>query len=118
MAFVHRFKYDVFISYAWVNDIREIDNDPETGWVTLFRRRLKERLEEKLGRKDSATFFVDTAEIQRNVDFQTQVDEGIRQSATIVVLFSPGYLASEACRAEIRLFAKTIRAGGGDPATS
>src|SRR5262249_15552598 len=25
---------------------------------------------------------------------------------------------SEACRAEIRLFAKTIRAGGGDPATS
>ena len=34
-AFVPGFEYDVFISYAWVNNYPEQDAKPETGWVLL-----------------------------------------------------------------------------------
>ncbi len=42
-AFVPGFQYDVFISYAWVNNYPEQDGKPETGWVSQFKTKLQQR---------------------------------------------------------------------------
>ena len=53
-AFVPNFDYDVFISYAWVDNQVDDDDQSAHGWVSQFRDRLTRRIDQKLGRIDSA----------------------------------------------------------------
>lgn len=80
MAFVPGFQHDVFISYAWVNNPSEDAEDPSYQWVSRFKKRLATRLDEGLGRKDSATFFFDTSGIKKHQDFQPQTAGVARQA--------------------------------------
>jgi hypothetical protein len=57
MAYVPDYQYDVFISYAWVNNQPPDESDPDSGWITRFMKRLKQGLDEKLGRIGSSEFF-------------------------------------------------------------
>jgi len=104
MAYVPGFKYDVFISYAWVNNQSADDRDGESGWVTQFCKRLRRGLDEKLGRIGSSSFFFDEAGMARERDFNPQIEAALKSSATMMVLFSDGYLQSKACCDEMRLF--------------
>jgi hypothetical protein len=104
MAYVAGFEHDIFISYAWVDNQPDDGDDPERGWVSQFRYLLNRRVDQKLGRIGAAHVFFDTTQLGKNRDFGPQIEAAVRNAATLVVLFSNGYLKSEACREELRLF--------------
>ena len=59
------FRYDVFLSYAWV------DNDPDgiaRAWVSEFRTKLGKALNARLGRRGQSKFFFDIETLGKNVD--------------------------------------------------
>jgi len=82
MAFVSSCKYDVFVSYA------HVDNDVlpgvEDGWVTTLVRCIKTRLAQILGRSDNYSLWVDN-ELSGNVSISQQITAAVRDSATLVV---------------------------------
>jgi hypothetical protein len=55
--------YDLFFSYATVNDEPRLPNRDETRWVTSFRKCLLTVLDRKLGRKDAVQVFWDRKEL-------------------------------------------------------
>ncbi|MDH3598296.1 MAG: toll/interleukin-1 receptor domain-containing protein [Candidatus Tectomicrobia bacterium] len=91
--------YDVFLSYAHVN------NHPDGGaWVSEFHKQLRAKLDERLGRSGRAKFFFDTGTLGKNVEFGPQIEEALRKSATVVAVISQGYIESPNCREELRFF--------------
>ena len=105
-AFVPGFKYDVFISYAWVNNAQK---GPGGKWVSEFRRRLGAALDARLGRQDSFKFFFDIETLGRNVDFGPQIEEALEKPATVVAVISRGYIESPHCREEMRFFDQIVQ---------
>lgn len=108
MAYVPGFEYDVFISYAWVDNQSDDDAHPELGWITQFRERLLNRVDQKLGRMGSAAPFFDTFAIRKNRDFGSQIEAALSKTAVFVAVFSPGYIKSKACCEEIRFFNQVV----------
>ena len=112
-AYVPGFEYDVFISYAWVNNYPEQDDKPESGWVTRFKKKLQQYLDERLGRLGSSRIFLDIVQLGKNQDFDPQIETSVKKSAVFVALFSDGYIASPGCRNEIKHFSDAV--GGNLP---
>ena len=107
-AYVSGFQFDIFISYAWVDNQPEDPVDPSIGWVSRFRHDLIRRVDQKLGRIGAANVFFDTTQIGKNRDFGPQIEAAVRSSATFVAVFSQGYRKSDACREELRLFRESV----------
>jgi hypothetical protein len=107
-AYVPDFEYDVFISYAWVNNYPDVDDEPESGWVTRFKKKLQRHLDERLGRTNASKIFVDRVNLKKNQDFNPQIEAAVKSSAVFVAMFSDGYVASPGCRDEIRHFANIV----------
>lgn len=108
-AFVPNFDYDVFISYAWVDNQVDDDEKSAHGWVSQFGDRLIRRIDQKLGRIDSTRVFFDTFAIGKNHDFGPQIETALSKTAVMVVVFSPGYIASKACREELQCFSRVVQ---------
>ena len=67
--------YDVFLSYAHVN------NNPEGGaWVSEFHKKLRAKLDERLGRPGRAKFFFDIETLGKNAEFGPQIEEALSQA--------------------------------------
>lgn len=95
------FEYDVFLSYAWVN------NNPKGivgNWVSGFQERLEATLNARLGRSDSSKFFFDIKTLGKSTEFGPQIEDALRKSATVVAVISKGYIESPNCREELRFF--------------
>ena len=88
---------DVFISYAHVDD-QALAPDEE-GWVTALVKRLQIRLAQKLGRREAFSLWMDQ-QLSGNEPLTPQILERLRQAKTMIVIHSPGYVASEWCRRE------------------
>lgn len=101
-AFVPGYEYDVFVSYARANN--------QQGWVGEFKSQLEIRLNEKLGRIGLARIFFDTTAIPGNQPLTDTIRDAVTKTATLVIVLSPAYLASDWCRQEREHF---IRACGG-----
>jgi hypothetical protein len=88
MAYVPNYEYDVFISYA------RIDNEPVSGqkpWVTTFHRDLDRALKQRLGLRRGLAILFD----QQGLETGHQVDallEKARRSAVLVSIVSPAYV--------------------------
>jgi TIR domain len=106
MAFVPQYTYDIFVSYAHVDDLPE----PVTqeGWVTTLVQGLKKRLAQKLGRNDAFTLWMDH-ELAGNVPITPEIMHALQHSATLLLVLSPGYLASQWCQQEMQTFLHTFR---------
>src|SRR5712691_3390036 len=110
MAFVPGFRHDVFVSYAHVDDMPIPGVDK--GWVTTFIAYLKIRLSQSLGRTDAYSLWMDYRfESERHAEIAPAILDNIRQSAVLVLILSPGYLASEWCKRERNAFLHSIRSG-------
>lgn len=111
MAYVPDFEYDVFISYAHVDNL---DEDPAVteGWVDRFHRALEVGLVKRLGRMGVLKVWRDTA-LGGNQLFDDAIRERLERSAVLVALCSPGYLASDYCRHERECFWRAALAGRG-----
>lgn len=100
MAFVKDFTHDVFISYA------QIDNQPlsgaEQGWVTTLKSNLERLLAIRLGSRE-VSLWTDH-NLAGNAPLTPEILGKLRETATLLVVLSRGYLNSEWCRREREAF--------------
>lgn len=104
MGYVTGYEHDIFISYA------HIDNTPfgtEKGWVTAFVDDLKNYLDRGLGCRDVSIWM--DRELTCNEAFAGSIEDALRNSATLLVVASPGYLGSEWCKRERNAFHGAVR---------
>ena len=97
MGYVHPDKPDIFLSYAHVDDEPDAAFPDRPGWVTTLVRGLEKRLARKLGRVDSYDLWRD-AKLAGHVDVTPEIIGRLRDAAVLLLVLSPGYLASEWCR--------------------
>ena len=108
MGYVHPDKPDIFLSYARVDDERDAAFPDRPGWVTTLVRSLEQRLAKKLGRLDSFDLWRDL-KLTGQLDLTPEIIGQVRAAAILLVVLSPGYLASEWCRRELAVFQEEIR---------
>ena len=102
MAFVPGYEYDIFISYAHVDNI--CFPGQADGWIKQFYQNLNLMLARRFGRMDSVKIWWDSKKLDGSVLFDDSIAEGIKKSAIMICLDSPGYNASEYCRRELSTF--------------
>lgn len=103
MAFLSPFGFDIFISYARVN------NKPWPGtttcWVTHFKDCLETAFMQEFGRAGIVTLWCDVEEIGGGMHFDAAIQEGVERSAVFLALTSNGYLAEGCyCPKELEAF--------------
>lgn len=97
MAYVPDHQHDVFVSYAHVDDLPF--PGAEQGWVTTLIESLQMLLAQKLGRRDAFSLWMDH-QLSRHVQLTPEILDNLGKTATLLVILSPGYLASEWCLRE------------------
>jgi len=98
MAFVPGYKHDVFVTYCH-NDNERMPTF-ETGWVTVLIQALNVKLNQELRK---AEIFIDEM-LCCNRGISSQLQEKLRESATLLAILSPSYLESEWCQRERTTF--------------
>ena len=102
------FARQLFISYA------HIDNQPLTpqqqGWITRFHASLAALLSMRIGRK--AEIWRDD-KLRGNDIFADEITDQFHQTALLVSVLTPRYLASEWCTRELRAFCVQAERSGG-----
>lgn len=96
----------IFISYAHVDDY--VPSGAESGWVTTLKRNLEHQLAVKAGRSDHFHLWLDH-HLEHGTPFSRQLIETIRDSAALLIILSPGYLASDWCGRERDVFLEAMR---------
>ncbi len=106
-VYIPKYACDIFVSYAAV-DNQALPSE-EAGWVTYFINTLKIRVAHKLG-TDAYSLWI---------NYQSHTDEHIvaklktylehlENSATFILILSPGYLVSTECRQELDSFLSRV----------
>jgi len=105
MAFLssNGFDFDIFVSYAHVDDEMPLQSNPQ-GWVTTLTSHLKNKLDQKLGRHEAYALWMDQ-ELRGGQPITPNILAKVQRSAILLVVLSPGYVASEWCRRELDTFA-------------
>ena len=102
--------HDVFISYA------HVDNAPlfgaEQGWVSTLVQDLRNLLAQKMGRAEAFSIWWDEIDLRGNDEVTPEIRTEVQRSATLLLVLSPGYLASRWCMQEKDLFFEVL---GGKP---
>jgi hypothetical protein len=104
-TYVPNYKYDIFVSYAHVDN--ELLPGAQTGWVTTLIDALNKLLAQKLGRADAYTLWMDY-ELRGNTSVTPAIYEQLDNSALLLLVFSPAYLASQWCRLELNTFVAKV----------
>lgn len=105
MAFVPSYRHDIFVSYAHVDDLPFPGVDK--GWVTTLVETLEILLAQKLGRREAYSLWMDR-ELSRHAQLTPEILSHLGETATLLVILSPGYLASEWCLREKDTFLETV----------
>jgi len=103
------YKYDIFVSYAHVDDI--VLEGAKKGWVTTLIKSLNILLAHKLGHANTFSLWMDY-EDRGNSAATTEILEHLKNSATLVLILSPGYLASPWCHLELNTFLGLVDTSG------
>lgn len=103
---VPNLKHDVFLSYAHVDD--EPAPACTEGWVTTLIRNLQWRVAQHCSRQDAFTVWMDP-NLARHVDLTPQILSILRDSAVLMVILSPAYVASDWCQREREIFLKEVK---------
>lgn len=99
---------DIFISYTHKDNARL--SDEQFGWIDRFHEALTVRLTQLRGRE---------TEVWRDLKIEGSdlltptIEAAIADSAILVSVLSPGYLQSEWCDKELKLFCEAAAKGGG-----
>ena len=103
MGYLPGFDYDIFISYAHVDN--ETADKDEPGWVSLFREHLEVQLSKRVGRIGAVKIWQDPS-LEGSQLFDQTIQDGINRAAIFLALTSTGYLASEYCQQELKWFCR------------
>jgi len=101
MAYVPDFEYDIFISYAHVDDLTTPDQT--RGWITTFEQFLSVLLSRRVGRIGSVKIWRDPT-LDGSQLFDKTIEDRIKRSAVFLAFTSCGYLASDYCQQELKWF--------------
>ena len=99
MAIAPGFEYDLFVSYAHVDDLAE----GECGWVTGFVKRLEPALRQRLGGGEALKIFFDSRATGANYRLP-ELLVAVRKSALLLVVGSPSYAGRDWPRQELEAF--------------
>ncbi len=105
MSYVPNYEYDIFISYAHVDD--EVLPGTAQGWVSTLHDCLRARLTQRLGRSDAYSLWMDY-KLEHGL-ITPQILNAVHKSATILIVLSPGYKASDWCNHEKNTFLDLIK---------
>jgi hypothetical protein len=93
-------KYDLFISYAHLDDISPTGD--KQGWIDLLHERLSVMVSQALGYEIS--IWRDGHNLQGNDELQGAIGEGVTESLLLVPVISPRYVQSDWCNREMQTF--------------
>jgi len=102
MAFASGFEYDLFISYARIDDSERTSSG--RGWVSEFVSRLQSALQSRLGGADTLRVFFDQKELHANHQLPELLRAATR-SAIFLAIASPAYAEREWTKKELSAFA-------------
>jgi hypothetical protein len=98
-------EFDVFVSYA------HVDDNPiypaQRGWVSVLVDNLGRYLAKKLGRAEAFSNWYDKSQLKGHHAIQNHIPDQAKRSALFLAVLSPGYVASEFCLRELQAFAET-----------
>jgi hypothetical protein len=100
MAYLPSFEYDIFISYAHVDNATR---KGLKGWVAQFHEELALRLDKRLGRIGEAKVWWDDR-LGGSYVFDQTIKRAVSRAAIFLAMTSEGYLASDYCREELDWF--------------
>jgi hypothetical protein len=83
MAYVPGHVYDIFVSYAHVDD-QPLPEQKE-GWVTDLVKRLRRRLAQTLGREDAYSLWMDY-KLSSHIQVTPEIMHALSQAATLLVV--------------------------------
>lgn len=107
MAYVPNFEYDIFISYAHVDNLT---TPTETkGWITTFEEFLTVFLSRRVGKFGTVKIWRDPT-LDGSQLFDTTIQNRINGSALFLAFTSTGYLTSDYCRQELEWFHQNAQA--------
>ena len=101
MGYVKGYKYDVFVSYARVDD--EEDMPGGLNWVSTFEKYLTRALRKRLATGDQLSVFFDRRTVSSN-DVLSELEAAARDSAVFLAVCSPNYAEREWTRKELAAF--------------
>jgi hypothetical protein len=101
MGYISNFKFDIFISYAHVDNLTAAGST--NGWVSQFHQQLEIQLWKRVGRIGSVAIWRNQ-ELDGNSVFDKVIQGRIESSALFLALPSKGYQASEYCGQELKCF--------------
>lgn len=104
MAYIDSYTFDIFISYAHLDNIAAFNE--KVGWIEQFYRDLSVSLSQRIGRMDAVKIWWDNKKLDGSVLFDQSIEDGIKRSAIILSLMSPGYMNSDYCKKELETFYK------------
>jgi len=101
MAYVPNFEYDIFISYAHVDNLTTPTESE--GWISTFQKCLAVLLSQRVGRMGTIKIWRDPS-LDGSELFDTTIQNRINRSALFLAFTSTGYLSSDYCRQELEWF--------------
>ncbi len=107
MGLISNFEYDIFISYAHVDNVALTAQ--QQGWIQSFYNHLKQMLDRRYGRMGMVKIWWDDKKLDGTKLFDESIKTGIEKSAIFIVLNSPGYRQSAYCQQELDLFYKKVQ---------
>jgi hypothetical protein len=99
------YSHDLFVSYAHVDDA-PLPGATE-GWVSVLIGFLQTRLTQKLGRSDAYSLWMDHETVGLQ-PLTPQILDRLQRTALLIVVLSPGYLASTWCLRELNSFLRVV----------
>lgn len=102
MAYIPGYTYDIFISYAHLDNMKMPGQ--QQGWIELFYQSLNLKLAQRIGKMDAVKIWWDSKKLDGTKLFDDTIKDGIENSALFISLLSPGYLQSDYCKKEMELF--------------
>jgi hypothetical protein len=110
MALIPGYEYDIFISYAHV-DNTTLPGQAK-GWVEQFYKNLDIMLAKRFGRSGMVKIWWDSKKLDGSTVFDDSIANGIERSAVMICINSPGYGASDYCKQELDQFYKRAQKDG------
>src|SRR5262245_32100122 len=104
MSFIPGYDYDMFISYAHLDDQPPASGLP--GWVNILVKKLEAEVRQRGIKNFEAWFDRNLAE---NFPLTPQLKDKINRSAILLVVMSPSYLQSDWCQREREAFLSLVR---------
>jgi hypothetical protein len=101
MAYIPGFEYDIFISYAHVDNLSV--QEGEEGWISQFQKHLEIAIAKRIGRMGVVSIWRDKR-LQGDQLFDRTIREALEKSALFLAITSNGYLASDYCQQELDMF--------------